>query len=88
MKFIWKDGATMIDMERGEKLLVNHKGSVRFLEIEIDEVDDICTKSKENKHIIIQKKCANCNHPINQHDFSHSGECRHKDCNCKEYKEQ
>ena len=48
MEFKWKEGVTLINIENGEKLLVNHKGSVRFLEIEVDEFDDICFSHREN----------------------------------------
>jgi len=48
MEFKWKNGVTLINMEKGEKLLVNHNGSVRFLEVEVDNYSDLCFKSREN----------------------------------------
>lgn len=31
------------------------------------------------------KKCVNCGHSVNEHDFSHKSECRSENCNCDEF---
>lgn len=31
------------------------------------------------------KKCVNCGHSINEHDFSHKSECRAGNCDCDEF---
>ena len=46
MKFKWKNGSTIIDMDKEEKLLVRHSGSIRALEIAVDEFDDICYNAR------------------------------------------
>ncbi len=48
MKLEVKKGVVLIDIEKGDKLLVTHEGSIRFLEIDVDDYDDIGIITREN----------------------------------------
>lgn len=37
-----KKGIGVIEIDKDEKLIINHKGSVRRLLIDVDEYDDLC----------------------------------------------
>ena len=52
MEFVWKDGITKIELDKGEKLLITHKGSIRFLQVEVDNYDDVCFNARENLKVI------------------------------------
>jgi len=49
MNLSWRPNACHIDMEKGEKLLITSKDDKsHFLEVSIDEYDDICFKKRQN----------------------------------------
>ena len=57
MKLNWKKNSCNLELEQGETLLITAKNDkAHFLQVTIDEYDDLCFAKRQNLHTKVKGK--------------------------------